>query len=81
MKNNDDEMFVLNDQGWQLYYLELIREISEILPESERAEFVRKVMCKKYPLEAKIKTERDTDTGEITLAIVNFRTYPPRKRK
>lgn len=81
MKNNDDEMFVLNDQGWQLYYLELIREISGMLPENERAEFVRKVMCKKYPLEAKIKTERDTDTGETTLTIVNFRTYPPRKRK
>lgn len=74
-------MFVLNDQGWQLYYLELIMEISEMLPENERAEFVRKVMGKKYPLEAKIKTERDADTGETTVTVVNFRTYPPRKRK
>lgn len=81
MINNDDEMFVLNDQGWQLYYLELIIEISEMLPESERAEFVRKVMCNKYPLEAKIETKRDKDTGETTVTVVNFRTYPPRKRK
>lgn len=81
MKNNDDELLVLNEHGWQLYYLELIIEISEMLPESERAEFVRKVMCKEYPLEAKIKTKRDKDTGEPTVTVVNFRTYPPRKRK